>query len=164
MLLLLKNIIFTIIFPGAVGIYLPLYLVGQSKKLLWQPWSILQIVALIPMITGAVIYFWCLWNFMIKGKGTPLPIDAPKSLVVQGLYRYIRNPMYVGVLLVIAGWAIFFWTINLLVYGIAVWIIFHLFALVIEEPILKRKFGSDYEEYCRNVGRWLPKNSKGNII
>jgi protein-S-isoprenylcysteine O-methyltransferase Ste14 len=101
---------------------------------------------------------------MIKGKGTPLPIDAPKRLVVQGLYRYIRNPMYAGVLIVIAGWAIFFWTTDLVVYGIAVWIIFHLFVVVIEEPILKRKFGSDYEDYCRNVGRWLPKKTKGTTI
>jgi protein-S-isoprenylcysteine O-methyltransferase Ste14 len=73
------------------------------------------------------------------------------------MYRYVRNPMYVGVLLVTAGWAIFFWSWALLLYGLAVWIIVHLFVVLVEEPVLEQKFGEAYLRYREEVGRWVPR-------
>ena len=113
--------------------------------------------ALVLLVLGGAIYFWCLWDFATFGRGTPAPIDAPKHLVVRGLYRYTRNPMYVGVLATIAGWSVFFdLPPRLLAYLAIVATIFQLFIVLYEEPHLLREFGSEYEEYRSHVGRWLP--------
>jgi protein-S-isoprenylcysteine O-methyltransferase Ste14 len=156
-LLLFKNFLFTVLVPGTVAIYLPLRIAsGRTGTLRWD-WGVWQIAALLPLSIGIAIYFWCLWDFALGGRGTPAPIDAPKRLVVRGLYEYVRNPMYIGVLLVIVGWAMFFQSLRVLVYGAAVGLIFHLFVLLIEEPILREKFGEAYQSYCKRVGRWVPR-------
>ena len=79
---------------------------------------------------------------------------------MRGLYRHVRNSMYIGVLLVIAGWALFFQSPLILGYGITVALFFHLFIMVVEEPSLRGKFGDSYEQYCREVGRWVPRVSR----
>jgi protein-S-isoprenylcysteine O-methyltransferase Ste14 len=96
------------------------------------------------------------WDFATFGRGTPLPIDAPKRLVVRGLYRYTRNPMYVGVLTVISGWALLFQTGALVGYLCLVGIGFHLFVILYEEQHLHAMFGDEYDAYRHRVGRWLP--------
>jgi protein-S-isoprenylcysteine O-methyltransferase Ste14 len=104
MRLFLKNLLFTVLVPGTVAVFLPYWMVARSGQALTvDPVRLLLAGPL--MLLGATIYFWCLWDFAVTGRGTPAPIDPPKHLVVRGLYRYVRNPMYVGVLLVIAGWA-----------------------------------------------------------
>jgi protein-S-isoprenylcysteine O-methyltransferase Ste14 len=160
MFLLFKNILFTVFVPGTVAAYLPLRVVSRPPATLSFDWHPSQIAALLPLMLGAAIYFWCLWDFAVSGRGTPAPIDAPKQLVVRGLYRYIRNPMYVGVLLVIVGWAVFLQSTQVLVYGAVVGIGFHGFVVLIEEPLLKSKFGDAYLGYCQEVGRWLPRRSR----
>jgi protein-S-isoprenylcysteine O-methyltransferase Ste14 len=155
MLLFLKNLLFTILVPGTVAVYIPLWM-ARSRHLHPQV-GLPQVAALVPFLLGAAIYFWCLWDFARHGRGTPAPIDAPKRLVVRGLYRFVRNPMYVGVLLVIAGWAAFFESRAILFYGLGVFLMFHLTVLVVEEPILARSFGESYEAYRRAVGRWVPR-------
>ena len=157
MLLLLKNLLFTVFVPGMVAVYLPLRVVTRPAATLAFDWRASQLAALLPLLVGAAIYFWCLWDFAMHGRGTPAPIDAPKRLVTRGLYRYIRNPMYVGVLLVIIGWAGFLPSGRILVYGAAVALFFHLFVVLVEEPLLESKFGEAYLRYCNEVGRWLPR-------
>ena len=98
-----------------------------------------------------------MWDFAVFGHGTPAPIDAPKKLVVRGLYRYSRNPIYVGVLTAIVGWAVMFRGTNLLIYTLCVGICFHLFVVLYEERRLRRQFGVEYQDYCEKVGRWLPR-------
>ena len=105
---------------------------------------------------GGAVYSWCVWDFATFGRGTPAPIDAPKELVVRGLYRYTRNPMYVGVLSTILGWAMLFKEPQLLLYALCVGTCFHLFVVLYEEPNLQRVFGNSYEEYRARVNRWLP--------
>ncbi len=100
---------------------------------------------------------WCFWDFLVKGRGTPAPIDPPKELVVAGLYNYVRNPMYVGVLLVIFGHFLWFGYWNLLIYAAVVFIAFNTFVTYYEEPNLKTKFGSTYEDYLKRVPRWIPR-------
>ena len=100
---------------------------------------------------------WCFWDFLAKGKGTPAPIDPPRELVVSGLYKYVRNPMYVGVLLVIIGHFLWFGFWALLIYAMFVFLAFGSFVIFYEEPNLKRRFGAAYEEYLRRVPRWIPR-------
>jgi len=108
-------------------------------------------------ILGGVILLWSFWNFLIEGRGTPAPIDPPKKLVAVGFYRYVRNPMYVGVLLILIGHFLWFKNLWLIVYTVVAFLIVHLFVTLYEEPTLKRKFGAGYEEYLRNVPRWIPR-------
>ena len=157
MLLLLKNILFTLFVPGTVAVYVPLWLVASRGIPPHAEWKTTQVAALLPLSLGAAIYFWCLWHFAVTGRGTPAPIDAPKRLVVQGLYQYVRNPMYVGVLLVIGGWAVFFWSSALLIYGLGIGMLVHVFVVLVEEPLLEQQFGQAYVSYREAVGRWLPR-------
>jgi protein-S-isoprenylcysteine O-methyltransferase Ste14 len=114
-----------------------------------------DILSEVVLFVGAVLYFWCAWDFATKGLGTPAPIDAPKNLVISGPYRYVRNPMYFAVLCPIASQAISWQSRPIVIYLIFVAACFHLFVLVYEEPKLSRLFGAQYEEYCRRVPLWI---------
>jgi len=111
-------------------------------------------------VVGGVMILWCFWDFLVKGKGTPAPIDPPKELVVTGLYNYVRNPMYVGVLLMLIAHFLWFGFVALLVYLVFFFLAFHIFVLRYEEPTLKKMFGKAYEAYIRRVPRWFPKLKK----
>jgi protein-S-isoprenylcysteine O-methyltransferase Ste14 len=155
LILFLKNLLFTVLVPGTVAVLLPWRL--ASARLASRPLTVTDWLPAAPaFLAGASIYFWCLWDFGRTGRGTPAPIDPPKTLVVRGLYRYVRNPMYVGVLLVIAGWALLSRSRDVVLYGVAVALAFHLFVMLVEEPILRSKFGESYNAYCRTVSRWWP--------
>lgn len=155
MILFLKNLVFTLVVPGTVAVFLPYAIVTRSGALS-DVHPVRALLAAPFFVCGAAIYFWCLWNFAVVGRGTPAPIDPPKQLVVRGPYRYVRNPMYVGVLLVIAGWAVLAQSAAMLGYGAAIAVILHLFVVLAEERILRRQFGDAYETYCGAVRRWLP--------
>jgi protein-S-isoprenylcysteine O-methyltransferase Ste14 len=151
--LLIKNLLFTIFVPGTVAIYLPLALTADQRV----SWGMMTVVSLLLFLAGATVYTWCVWDFASFGRGTPLPLDAPQKLVIRGLYRYSRNPMYVGVLGVLLGWAAWFRSWSLLGYALLVATCFQLFVVLYEEPHLQRVFGRSYTEYCTRVGRWLPR-------
>jgi protein-S-isoprenylcysteine O-methyltransferase Ste14 len=154
--LLLKNLVFTLLAPGSVAVAIPLALAGERAQ------SIGKVYVAIELFTvGGAIYAWCVWDFASFGRGTPAPIDAPTRLVVRGLYRWLRNPMYVGVLFVIAGMAVLYDSLVIAGYGAAVWLGFHLFVRLYEEPHLRRTFGGQYDDYCRDVHRWLPSLPRG---
>jgi protein-S-isoprenylcysteine O-methyltransferase Ste14 len=152
MVLLLKNLLFTVFVPGTVAGFVP-WLLSREESLAWGAGAAL---ALLLFATGGAIYFWCVWDFATFGRGTPAPIDAPKSLVVRGLYRYSRNPMYVGVLTTLLGWVVLFASLRLLVYSACVGVCFQLFIVYYEEPHLSKTFGRSYDEYRSQVGRWIP--------
>src|SRR6266446_3796894 len=158
-LILLRTAIFTGIVPYIVGLWLPTQLhraFHQSffrvQPELWQ-----EILSGALLIAGAAIYLWCAWDFSVKGLGTPAPIDAPINLVVNGLYRFVRNPMYVGVFLLIASRAILFWSFPLVLYLVLVATCVQLFIVLYEEPHLRKIFGEQYLDYCRRVPRWIPR-------
>jgi len=96
-------------------------------------------------------------RFALQGLGTPAPIAPPRNLVVSGLYRYVRNPIYIAVVAVILGQAVLFADWHLLGYGALIWLFFHVFVVAYEEPTLRQSFGAEYESYCANVPRWLPR-------
>jgi protein-S-isoprenylcysteine O-methyltransferase Ste14 len=107
--------------------------------------------------TGALMVLRCDFDFVTRGKGTPAPPAAPLYLVTNTLYRWTRNPMYVGMLLVLAGEAALFGNMALAIYWAAAGLGFHLFVILYEEPHLTRIFGESYRNYCAQVPRWLPK-------
>lgn len=113
----------------------------------------------IPSILGFAVALRCIWDFGWTGRGTPAPMAPPQRLVVVGIYRYVRNPMYVGFAFGWIGlWIIFGHANPATIAGVAALALgVHLFVLFYEEPTLRRKFGADYEEYCQNVPRWWPR-------
>ncbi len=153
LVLFLKILVFTVLVPGTVAGYFPWSIV-RDVPLVITPWVI---PAGLCSVIGVAIYFWCAYDFAVVGRGTPAPIDAPKRLVVRGLYQYVRNPMYVGVLTVLAAWDMFYRTEELLKYTLAVFVLFNLLVFLYEEPNLQRLFGDEYSDYRSKVGRWLPR-------
>lgn len=105
---------------------------------------------------GVIVVMDSFRRFAIEGFGTPAPVAPTQTLIVSGWYRYVRNPMYVAVLAIIFGQALLFGNRNLALYGAAVWLLFHSFVVLHEEPRLKRTFGESYLEFQRRVPRWIP--------
>ncbi|HET9221067.1 MAG TPA: isoprenylcysteine carboxylmethyltransferase family protein [Roseiflexaceae bacterium] len=153
----LKTLLFTILVPGTVTVLIPGWLVDWDGLALAEGIGALRWIGLAPLLVGAWFYLRCAWDFVVAGQGTPAPIDAPKHLVVRGLYRLVRNPMYVGVLLCIGGEALLFGSALLLIYAALLFLCFHMFITTYEEPTLQRLFGRSYEQYCAAVPRWLPR-------
>jgi len=114
-----------------------------------------NVIGGVPFIAGVVVLLWCVRDFYVAGKGTLAPWDPPQHLVRVGLYRYSRNPMYVGVLLILLGWTTGFRTRGLVVYTTVVAILFHLRVLLHEEPWLARTFPNEWLTYKSRVPRWL---------
>lgn len=150
----LKSLLFLIVAPGMVAGYIPLVLLRKGPQI---ETGFFAYLAFPLWIIGGVILLWSFWNFLVEGRGTPAPIDPPKELVATGFYRYVRNPMYEGVLLILIGHFLWFKNIWLIVYTVVAFLIVHRFVTLYEEPTLKRKFGGAYEEYLKKVPRWIPK-------
>ncbi len=150
-----KNVVFAVFVPGLLGYWAPWrWVAGVSPRdVTWGP---RELAALIPVALGTAGLLWSIWHFAVTGRGTPAPFDPPKRLVVRGLYRVVRNPMYVSVLTVVLGWSILLWSLPVAAYGAAGWVVFHGFVTLIEEPSLRAKFGADYAAYCGAVRRWMP--------
>ena len=117
-----------------------------------------QIAGMIVGAAGAALALWCVLAFALVGKGTPAPFDPPRRLVVQGPYRLVRNPMYVGAGLALAAAALFCQSMALLGFAALFLLVTHLFVVWYEEPTLRRSFGEEYAAYCRRVRRWWPRS------
>lgn len=152
----LKTLIFTVFVPGTVTVLVPRLLLSSDFELASMKLRSLGFFGGIFILLGVLIYLRCAWDFTFAGKGTPAPIDPPKELVAQGLYRFVRNPMYLGVLLILFGEAMLFESRTVFVYAAVVFSFFHLFVVLYEEPALQRQFGVSYQRYCSAVPRWIP--------
>lgn len=155
--LFFRNLFFTILQPGIVVGLIPFLIVnGKEKEIFDQPWKFHHYSGAMIFSIGFVIMIICIINFAVQGRGTLSPADPTKKLVVAGLYRFSRNPMYVGVTMILIGEAIFFQSILLLwVYSLVVFVAFNLFIILVEEPRLRKDFGKEYNEYCKKVRRWI---------
>ena len=153
----LKTSLFTILVPGTVTVLVPYLLLTSGFQLFPMENGAWRILGLPPVLLGALTYLWCAWDFTFTGRGTPAPIDPPKELVVKGLYRYVRNPMYVGITLILTGEALLFESAVLVLYAGLLLVCAHLFIVYYEEPTLRRLFGASYESYCKSVPRWIPR-------
>jgi protein-S-isoprenylcysteine O-methyltransferase Ste14 len=151
--LLLRNLAFTVVVPGTVSVLVPYLILGDGG----HPPHPVGWPGLVLIAAGLALYGWCMWLFATIGRGTPGPWDAPRRLVVAGPYRWVRNPIYVGVLLVILGEAWLFGSWSLVIYAAGAAVFFHLAVLAYEEPTLRANFPADYEDYFRTVHRWIPR-------
>jgi len=155
-MLWLRTALFTLLIPGTVLVLLPAALVatdlGPTLHLGPARW-----VGVLPLAPGLGMMLYCFVEFIRRGRGTPAPYDPPRELVVTGLYRYVRNPQYVGALLVVIGEALLTEAVILLGYAGVLAITYHLFVRYYEEPTLGRLFGEAYSRYCEAVPRWLPR-------
>jgi protein-S-isoprenylcysteine O-methyltransferase Ste14 len=140
-----------LVLPGLAAIIFPplLAVFDPWSKEIFLPGSFI-------MLIGASLLMSCVRDFYVAGKGTLAPWDPPKNLVVVGLYRYLRNPMYVGVLTLVAGWTLLFESPLLLLYEIILAVGFHIWVLKYEEPKLESLFGNDWLRYSAAVRRWIP--------
>ncbi len=146
-----RAILAVLILPGNVAGVIPWLLVTHPIQFLrGAPLA----AALAALALGMAIAGRCVVDFARRGRGTLAPLDPPKKLVIEGLYRYSRNPMYVGVLLILLSEAALCRAQTLLIYAVIIAIIFHLWTVFYEEPHLRRAFGAQYDDYCRRVGRW----------
>jgi protein-S-isoprenylcysteine O-methyltransferase Ste14 len=150
----LKSLLYLIFEAGVFALYIPLRLLHNGPRL---DIGMLSFLAIPLWLMGSVIILRCFWDFTFRGRGTPVPADPPKELVVTGFYRYVRNPIYVGVILIFLGHFLWFGYWSLLTYTLLSFLGVHLFIVLYEEPALKKKFGASYEEYLKNVPRWIPR-------
>ena len=153
-MLVLRSIFFALLLPGTVTLLLP-YLILSRRAV--PHWDAIGLPGLVVILVGATILIWCIADFARLGRGTLAPVDPPKALVIRGLYRYVRNPMYVGVVLVLLGESALFRSASLLLYTAVFFLIANLFVIVYEEPNLRARFGESYEHYRRSVARWIPR-------
>ena len=163
MWLWVKGILFTILVPGTVAGFIP-YLLTRNRipdiSAGFFHWAGLLIITL-----GIFIYLWTFLSFLLRGKGTPaiwftkvisfIIGEEPVKMVVSGLYKYSRNPMYTGVITTVAGQGFFFQYTSLLWYALSLFIIFTFVVILIEEPHLEEKFGDEYKAYKKKTRRWL---------
>lgn len=154
--LLLRNLVFTILQPGIVAGLIPFLIVRDDlQKISVSLFVFHHYLGFIIIIIGLLITLHCILQFVIHGRGTLSPADPTKQLVGVGLYRFSRNPMYVGVILILVGEVVSMQSIHLLLYTIVVFFGFHAFIVFIEEPRLKRDFGKEYTAYRHQVRRWI---------
>ena len=149
-----KTLLFTVLVPGTVVGLVPHWIRVATGAAPAGPLS--RAFALLLALAGLASYGWCAFDFA-RAAGTPAPIDPPRELVARGLYRYSRNPMYVGVLSLIAAQALFFASPAISLYAALLFLAFHSFVVYYEEPTLARSFGAAYQRYRASVPRWIPK-------
>ena len=156
MSLFLRNLVFTIVVPGLGAVFVPWWILTRpdvpAEPTAWLGVAVIGV--------GALLYLRCAWIFAVVGRGTPGPWDAPRRIVSVGLYRWVRNPIYLATLLVVLGEAWLFVSLPLLLYAGAMAIAFHLFVIAYEERTLRRRFGDAYLEYLRTVPRWIPRTPR----
>jgi protein-S-isoprenylcysteine O-methyltransferase Ste14 len=150
----LRSAFFAAILPGTVAVWVPLWLSTAPQGRL--DIGALRWAGLPVLVLGAVGLVWCIWEFGHRGRGTLAPVDPPRFVVREGLYRLVRNPMYLSVLATLLGEGLLFRSSLILAWAVTMAVAFHLFVVAYEEPTLRRRFGSDYDTYCRAVPRWWP--------
>jgi protein-S-isoprenylcysteine O-methyltransferase Ste14 len=156
---LVRALTYSTLFISFVLIFVPAQVVSASN--IPRPGSIgvPQLTGIVLALAGGALALWCIWTFAFVGRGTPAPFDPPRRLVMQGPYRVVRNPMYLGAAIAVFGAAVFYQSLALLAYVAAFLLLMHLFVISYEEPTLERTFGQDYIVYCRGVRRWSPRRA-----
>ena len=154
---ILGSALFFVVAPLLLAGFVPWWTTHWEFRPAFFGSQLTRAIGLVLIIAGAPGVVDSFARFALQGLGTPAPIAPPQKLVVTGLYRYVRNPIYVGVSAVILGQALLFGDRRLLWYAALLWLFFHLVVLVSEEPTLKETFGAQYEDFRANVPRWIPR-------
>jgi protein-S-isoprenylcysteine O-methyltransferase Ste14 len=157
MFLLVRAITYSALFIGFVLIYGPAQVLSAAGVVRPAAYGLPQILGMIVAAVGWAVALWSIFTFAFVGSGTPAPFDPPRRLVIRGPYRFVRNPMYLGAGLALAGTALFYESWPLLRYAGFFVLATYLFVVCYEERLLRRTFGQEYEAYCSRVGRWWPR-------
>jgi protein-S-isoprenylcysteine O-methyltransferase Ste14 len=156
-----RSLLWTILLPGFIAGYVPWRFFGLGELHL-NPFSPQRVAGLVTIGVGGALLASCIWEFARSGWGTLAPVDPPRALVVRGLYRYVRNPMYLSVTIIILSEALLAQSRSLVLYW-AIWFLAaNLFVIGYEEPTLRRRFGRSYDLYSQQVGRWFPRFRSGS--
>ena len=150
---------FLLLAPGTVAGLVPWWITRWHMNPPLLGFSGFRVIGTMLLAAGVAVVLDSFARFALQGLGTPAPILPTRHLVVSGLYQYVRNPMYVGVLGIILGQGLLFGDGRLFAYGVLLWLVVHVFVVGYEEPTLRRSFGSEYEAFRRNVPRWIPRLS-----
>lgn len=156
MFILMRTLTYATLFIAFVLILLPAQVLSWAGVASPRTLGGAQIGGLIVCGLGAVLALSCVAAFALIGKGTPAPFDPPRKLVIRGPYRWVRNPMYIGAAVALAGAALFYRSAALWAFVAGFLIVTHLFVVLYEEPHLRRVFGQEYDSYCHAVHRWAP--------
>ncbi len=156
MSVIFRTLLFVVCIHAFFLLAIPWILIFSGFLLFSSVLAMAKWLALFPLATGLSFYISCVRDFIFVGKGTPAAWDPPVEFVLKGWYRRVRNPMYIGMFLVLAAESIFFESAGIFLYAMILWLFFHLFVVYHEEPALKKKFGGVYQEYLRSVPRWIP--------
>jgi protein-S-isoprenylcysteine O-methyltransferase Ste14 len=154
---MIGSAIFLVVTPGTVAVLVPRWICDWQLApplLAFSPFrgmGVLLVCAGVPVLLDSFI------RFALQGVGTPAPVAPTRHLVVTGLYRRVRNPMYVAVVSIVVGQGLFFASVHVLEYGLVLWLVMHLFVVGYEEPTLRETFGTEYEQFCAEVHRWRPR-------
>ena len=151
-----RALLWAVILPGIVAFYVPWRYFGLASLTI-NAGEPVQLLGLLMLIPGAVLLMLCIYEFARWGRGTLSPLDPPRVLVVRGLYRWVRNPMYLSVALIVFGEVLLARSTALLVYWAMWFLAVNIFVIAYEEPALARQFGPSYEAYVKTVGRWIPR-------
>lgn len=162
MFLAIRTLVYASLFIGFLLLWLPARLLNATGFHRPAHLAAVEFAGLVLGTLGALLALWCILAFVSIGKGTPAPFDPPRRLVIRGPYRYLRNPMYLGAALALAGAALVCHSLALLAYAVLFLVAFHFFVLFYEEPHLRRTFGSDYSAYCARIHRWRPSLHPGS--
>ena len=154
---LIRAVTYAAVFIGFVLIFLPARVLEWSGVGAPPRIGGVQVVGALMTLAGGALVISCVLAFAFIGRGTPAPFDPPRRLVVRGPYRWVRNPMYIGAALALAGAAVFYQSLALAGFVAAFLVATILFVWLYEEPVLRRMFGADYDAYCARVGRWWPR-------
>ena len=155
----LGSALFFVIAPLMLAGFVPWWVTQWEFRPAFFGVDLTRILGGLLIIVGAPGVVDSFARFALEGLGTPAPIAPPQKLVVTGLYRYARNPIYIAVVAVILGQALLFGDWRLLWYGALLWLSFHVWVVVLEEPTLKQTFGTEYEDFRANVPRWIPRST-----
>jgi protein-S-isoprenylcysteine O-methyltransferase Ste14 len=154
-LLAIRSLLWTILLPGVVAGYVPWRYYGlRDVALEWNDPAVW--VGLACILAGALLLAACIVEFARSGRGTLSPVDPPRQLVVRGLYRYVRNPMYLSVTMIVLGEALVARSQALAAYWVIFFAAANLFVIGYEEPALRSQFGQSYDDYAAHVHRWIP--------
>jgi protein-S-isoprenylcysteine O-methyltransferase Ste14 len=151
------TLVFLVLAPGIVAGLIPWWISRWNFAAPFAGYGIMRVLGVALIVLGLIPLLDAFARFALEGQGTPAPIAPTKRLVVRGPYRYVRNPMYVGVLAIIGGQALLFASLPVLAYGVLIFIAVHLFVLFYEEPTLRENYGGEYEAFRAAVPRWLPR-------
>jgi protein-S-isoprenylcysteine O-methyltransferase Ste14 len=150
--------VFFIVGPGVVAGLVPWLISGWQVGGPMSPFAIVRIaIGGLLLVLGIVVLVRAFARFVMEGRGTPAPIAPPERLVVGGEYRFVRNPMYVALIMAVLGQAMIFGSLGLLVYALAMWAITAAFVRWYEEPVLLKRYGDEYERYRQAVRAWVPR-------